>query len=192
MRFIGILFAGILALAGPVQAQAAPNVLDKSHAHVTFKVSHLGFSMVHGQFRKFDANIDFDPGNVEATSVTFQIDAASVDTFWPARDKDLRSKRFLNVAEHPTITFASTKVTPTGTETADVEGNVTILGVTKPVVFKAKLNKLAPSPFKKDTTIAGFTVTGTLDRTEFGMTYAAPAIGAIIEIRLDLEISPAK
>ena len=190
MRIAGLVVAVLMALAPAVQA--APYVMDKSHAHVTFAVSHLGFSMVHGQFRKFEANIDFDPGNVEATRVDFQIEAASVETFWAARDKDLRSRNFLDVENHPYITFKTTSVVPTGTDTADVNGDVTILGVTKPVTFQAKLNKLAPSPFKKDTTIAGFTVTGKLDRTAFGMTYAAPAIGALIDIRMDLEISPAK
>lgn len=191
MRFAEWLLAGALALAGPSAGWAAPYVMDKSHAHVTFAVSHLGFSMVHGQFREFEATIDFDPGNVEATRVDFRIDASSVETFWEARDRDLRSKNFLNVAEHPYITFRTTSVVPTGTDTADITGDVTILGVTRPVTFQAKLNKLAPSPFRRDTTIAGFTVTGVLDRTEFGMRYAAPAIGATVEIRLDLEISPA-
>lgn len=190
MRTAGLVVAALLALAPA--AQAAPYVMDKSHAQVTFGVSHIGFSMVRGHFREFEATIDFDPGNVEATKVDFRIDAASIETFWEARDRDLKSRNFLNVAEHPYITFKTTSVVPTGTETADVTGDVTILGVTKPVTFQAKLNKLAPSPFNRDTTIAGFTVTGELDRTEFGMTYAAPAIGSIVEIRLELEMSPAR
>lgn len=192
MRLAAWLLAGFLTAAGSGVAVSAPYVLDKSHAHVTFTVSHLGFSMVHGQFRAFDATIDFDPGNVEATRVDFRIDANSVDTFWDARDKDLRSKNFLNVAEHPYITFRTTSVAPTGAETADVTGDMTVLGVTRPVTFQARLNKLAPSPFNSNTTIAGFTITGQIDRTEFGMTYAAPAIGAVVDIRMDLEISPAQ
>lgn len=192
MRLAAWILAGALAVTGPAAGQAAPYVMDKSHAHVTFAVSHLGFSMVYGQFRKFEASIDFDPGNVEATRVEFRIDASSVETFWEARDRDLRSKNFLHVAEHPYITFRTTKVTPTGTDTADITGDLTIIGVTRPVTFKARLNKLAPSPFNRSTTIAGFSVTGKLDRTDFGMKYAAPAIGATVEIRLDLEISPAK
>ncbi len=194
MRFTKIFAFAVLIASAMAQlpARAAPYVMDKSHAHVTFEVSHLGFSMVHGQFREFEATIDFDPGNVEATRVDFRINAGSVETFWPARDKDLRGRNFLNVAEHPWITFTTTGVVPTGTDTADVTGDVTILGVTKPATFKAKLNKLAPSPFKKNTTIAGFSVSGELKRTDFGMNFAAPAIGDLVRIRLDLEISPAK
>ena len=175
----------------PFGASAAPYVLDKSHAHVTFSVSHLGFSNVHGQFRKFDAEIDFDPGNVEATRVNFTIDAASVDTFWEARDKHVRSKDFLDVKNHPQITFASTNVVPTGTDTAEITGDLTIRGKTLPITFDAKLNKLGPSPFNPNQTIAGFTVTGNIDRTKFGVSYAAPAVSAIIPIRIELEMSPA-
>ena len=193
IRLPYFVLTAILCLGlGAPGVRAAPYVLDKSHAHVTFAVSHLGFSMVRGQFREFEATIDFDPGNVEATKVDFRIKSESVDTFWKARDRDLRGKNFLNVKDHPWITFKTTSVVPTGTDTADVTGDVTILDVTKPVTFKARLNKLAPSPFKKDTTIAGFSVTGQLDRRDFGMTFAAPAIGAVIDIKLELEISPAK
>ena len=192
MRLVGLVLAGLLAFTAPIGASAAPYVLDKSHAHVSFGVTHIGFSTVLGHFRSFDAEIDFDPGNVEATQVNFTIEAASVETFWEARDEDLRSKNFLDVANHPYITFTTTSVAPTGTDTADVTGDLTILGVTRSVTFQAQLNKLAPSPFNRNTTIAGFTVTGVIDRTEFGMSYAAPAIGAEVDIRLELEISPAR
>ncbi len=191
MRLSSLFLAAALAIA-PLSAGAAPYVLDKSHAHVTFSVGHLGFSTVHGQFRSFDANIDFDPGNVEATKVNFEIDAASVDTFWEARDNHIRGKDFFDAKNHPKIMFSTTSVTPTGAETADVTGDLTIRGVTKPITLNAVLNKLGPSPFNPNQTIAGFTITGEIDRTEFGVTYAAPAVSAIVPIRLDLEMSPAQ
>lgn len=191
MRLSHIATAALIAFA-PVTASAAPYTLDKSHAHVTFEVGHLGFSNVHGQFRKFDAEIDFDPANVEATKVSFTIDAASVDTFWEERDKHLRSPDFFDTANHPTITFVSTAVVPTGSDTADVTGDLTIRGVTLPVTMQAQLNKLGPSPFNPNQTIAGFTVTGEIDRTAFGVSYAAPAVSAIIPIRVELEMSPAQ
>ena len=176
----------------PLTAPAAPYVLDKSHAHITFTVDHLGFSSVHGQFRKFDADINFDPGNVEATKVSFEIDAASVDTFWEARDKHIRGKDFFDVKNHPKITFTTTSVVPTGAETADVTGDLTLRGVTQPITLKAKLNKLGPSPFNPNQTIAGFTITGEIDRTKHGVNYAAPAVSAIVPIKLELEMSPAQ
>lgn len=191
MRLKNLAFAAALALAAPAAVLAQPYTLDKSHAHVTFTVGHLGFSSVHGQFRKFDAEIDFDPGNVEATNVSFTIDAASVDTFWDARDKHIRGKDFLDVQNHPSITFVTTSVAPTGTDSADITGDLTIRGTTLPITLKGKLNKLGPSPFNPAQTIAGFTVTGEIDRTAYGVSYAAPAVSAIIPIRIELEMSPA-
>ena len=191
MRLTAFLVALIFA-ALPVGVTAAPYVMDKSHAHVTFTVNHLGFSSVHGQFRKFDAQIDFDPNNVEATSVSFQIDAASVETFWEARDKHIRSKDFLDVKNHPQITFATTSVVPTGAESAEITGDLTIRGTTRSITLNARLNKLGPSPFNPNQTIAGFTVTGQIDRTQFGVNYAAPAVSAIIPIQIELEMSPAQ
>ncbi|GMG82840.1 YceI family protein [Paralimibaculum aggregatum] len=178
-----------LALAGP--AAAEPYLLDRSHAHVSFEVSHLGFSLTQGWFRDFDAEVDLDPEDVEATRVRFVIDAASVDTTWEPRDRQIRSKDFLDVARHPQIVFESTSVTRTGGETAAVTGNLTIRGETREVTLEARLNKLGPSPFDPSLTVAGFTVSGEIDRTEFGINYAAPAVGAVVAIEIQLELSPA-
>ncbi|MEM8698444.1 MAG: YceI family protein [Pseudomonadota bacterium] len=183
--------AAALALATHSTALAAPYILDKSHAHVTFSVDHLGFSTTQGRFREFDAEIEFSPDAVENTQLRFVIDAASVDTLWEKRDNHLRSKDFFDVANHPEIVFESTSVTPTGPDTADVTGNLTMVGVTNEVTLKAVLNQLGPSPFNPAKTIAGFTVTGEIDRSAFGITFAAPAVGTVIPVRIDLEISPA-
>ncbi|MEM6945540.1 MAG: YceI family protein [Pseudomonadota bacterium] len=182
--------AGVLAFAA-VPALAEPYVLDKSHTVISFQVDHLGFSTVHGVFREIDADITFDPDAVEKTEVKFVVQAASIDTFWAKRDDHLRNADFFDVSNHPEITFVSTSVTPTGGESATVEGELTMLGQTQPVTFEATLNKLGPSPFNPNKQIAGFTVTGEIDRTVFGMSYAAPAVSAVIPIRVDLEMSPA-
>lgn len=192
------LVAGLMLICSAIvamfssPASAAPYTVDKDHAQITFIADHLGFSTVHGQFRTWEAVVDFDPGNVEATRVAITIDATSIDTASELRDKSLRSKNFLNTAVFPTITFRSTTVTPTGSDTAEVTGDLTIIGVTKPVTMSATLNKLGPSPFKKEQVIAGFTITGDVDRREFGMGFAAPAVSGIIPIRIDLEMSPSR
>lgn len=178
-----------IALAAP--AAAEPYVMDKSHASVGFRVDHLGFSAVSGQFREFDAQIDFDPKAVEDTRVRFVIDAASIDTNWRQRDEALRGADFFDVARYPQIVFESTAVTPTGANRARVEGRVTLRGVTREVAFDAVLNKIGPSPFDPDLTVAGFTVTGEIDRTEFDMGFGAPDIGGEVVLRVDLEMSPA-
>lgn len=191
MKLATLLTAGALALA-PIAATAAPWMLDKSHTHISFEVNHLGFSTTYGTFRDFDAAIDFDPENIENSSVSFTIDAASVDTFFEARDEHVRNTDFLNVGEHAQITFVSTGITKTGDTTADLAGDLTILGVTKPVTFTATMNGMGPNPFAPDITVAGFDITGEIDRTEFGMGFAAPAVSAVIPVTISLEISPAK
>lgn len=178
--------------ATPLTASAAPWAIDKSHAVISFTVNHLGFSDTRGVFQEYDATIDFDPDNVEATKVELVIDAASINTFWEKRDDHIRNPDFFNTAKFPTITFTSTKVTKTGDDTATLDGTVTMLGVTKPVSFDAKLAKMGPHPFNPELMVAGMKITGEIDRTEFGMTKFAPAIGAVIPFTFDLEMSPAK
>lgn len=184
------LAALILSAMLPATAAAEPYAVDPSHAFVTFTADHLGFSLVHGQFRDFDAEIDFDPGNVEATRVEFAIRTASVETYSKARDDQLRSAAFFDSAQYPDMVFRSTSVRPTGTDTAEITGNLTIRDVTREIALQARLNRLGPSPLFPDITVAGFSVTGEIDRTQWGMTFGAPAIGAIIPIRIDLEMSP--
>lgn len=186
-----IVLATALATA-PFAAIAAPWTLDKSHAHITFEVDHLGFSTTKGAFREFDAEIDFDPENIAATKVSATVNAASVDTFFGARDDHIRKGDFLDVENHATITFVSTAVTGTSDTTATVTGDMTILGVTKPVTFDATLVKIGPSPFDPSKTVAGLKLTGEIDRTMFGISYGAPAIGAVIPVEIDLEMSPSK
>ncbi|MCL5778469.1 YceI family protein [Limibaculum sp. FT325] len=191
MKLASFALAAALALGSVLPAAAEPYVMDKSHAAITFEVDHLGFSTVHGQFRAFEAQIDFDPEKVEATRLSFVIDPASIDTGWGPRDDHLKTADFFDVANHPEIVFESTAVTPTGRDTAKVAGTLTIKGVSHPVTFDAKLNKLGPSPFDATKTIAGFTATGQIDRTLFGMSYAAPAVSAVVPVRIDIEMSPA-
>lgn len=189
MKLTTLLTAGALALA-PLSAIAAPWALDKSHTHISFTVNHLGFSNTFGTFRDFDAEIDFDPDNIEASSVSFSIDASSVDTFFAARDEHVRNTDFLNVGEHPSITFVSTSVAKTGDNTADLTGDLTILGTTQSVTFKAVMNNMGPNPFAPDVTVAGFEITGEVNRSDFGMGFGVPAIGEIVPVTISLEISP--
>ncbi|MEM9046511.1 MAG: YceI family protein [Pseudomonadota bacterium] len=188
-RIFAILSTFALAWSTPTLAE--PYVLDKSHAHVTFTVDHLGFSTVQGTFRTFDAEIEFSPEKVEESKVLFVIQVDSVDTQWPARDKHLKSKDFFDAKKYPEIVFESKSVTPNGTETAVIVGDLTMVGQTREVQLDARLNLIGPSPFNPAVTIAGFVVTGEIDRSQFGMNFAAPAIGVQIPVRIDLEITPA-
>ncbi|KZX62826.1 YceI family protein [Stutzerimonas frequens] len=122
------------------QAFAADYAIDKEgqHAFVNFKISHLGYSWLWGTFNDFDGDFSFDAAKPEESKVNVTLKTASVDTNHAERDKHLRSDDFLNVAKHPTATFESTSVKSTGEGTADITGNLTLNGVTKPVVIAAK------------------------------------------------------
>lgn len=135
---LAALTLGAALFAG--QAMAADYAIDKQgqHAFINFKISHLGYSWLYGTFKDFDGSFSFDAKAPEASKVNVSINTASVDSNHAERDKHLRSGDFLNVEKNPTATFASTSVKATGADTADITGNLTLNGVTKPVVIKAK------------------------------------------------------
>ncbi|AYC31157.1 YceI family protein [Pseudomonas cavernae] len=137
------------ALLSAGQAMAADYAIDKEgqHAFVTFKINHLGYSFIYGSFKDFDGAFSFDAKNPDASKVKVSINTASVDTNHAERDKHLRSGDFLNVGKYPTATFASTSVKSTGSGTADITGNLTLNGVTKPVVIAAKFNGEGKDPW---------------------------------------------
>jgi polyisoprenoid-binding protein YceI len=127
------------ALLGAGQAMAADYAIDKQgqHAFVNFKISHLGYSWLYGTFKDFDGSFSFDAAKPQDSKVNVTLNTTSVDTNHAERDKHLRSGDFLNVGKHPTATFASTSVKSTGEGTADITGDLTLNGVTKPVVIAA-------------------------------------------------------
>ncbi|HLV19170.1 MAG TPA: YceI family protein [Pseudomonas sp.] len=151
------------------QAMAADYVIDKQgqHAFVNFKISHLGFSWIYGTFKDFEGTFSFDAANPEASKVNVTLKTASVDTNHAERDKHLRSGDFLNVDKHPTATFTSTSVKSTGEGTADITGNLTLNGVTKPVVIAAKFLGEGKDPWGGYR--AGFEGTTTIKMKDFGI-----------------------
>jgi polyisoprenoid-binding protein YceI len=128
------------ALMGAGQAMAADYAIDKQgqHAFVNFKISHLGYSWLYGTFKDFDGSFSFDAAKPQDSKVNVTLNTTSVDTNHAERDKHIRSGDFLNVSKHPTATFTSTSVKSTGEGTADITGDLTLNGVTKPVVIAAK------------------------------------------------------
>lgn len=175
----------VLVAVAPAGA-AEPFTFDKSHTQVYFEVDHFGFSTTRGLFREMDGTLVLDRTTPANSKVELTIKTASVDTQWGLRDEHLRSKDFLDTAAHPTMTFTSTRVIPTGEGTAKVEGQLTLLGVTQPVVLDVRLNKLAPSPITNKLT-AGFTAETVVKRTLWGMQTYAPAIGDEVRVRIDAE-----
>ncbi|MVV47592.1 YceI family protein [Pseudomonas sp. PB120] len=149
---------------------AADYVVDKTgqHAFVDFKISHLGYSYITGTFKDIDGKFSFDAAKPEDSKIEFNVNTASVFTNNAERDKHISSKDFLNGTK---ATFVSTSVKSTGKnaagkDTADVTGDLTILGVTKPVVVKATFLGEGKDPWGGYR--AGFEGTTSIKRSDFG------------------------
>lgn len=184
----GLLAAGQFAL--PAQARAADDfAIDAAHTNILFVIDHLGYSKMFGEFQDFAGDFTFDAEDPAQSKVSITIQSASIDTDHEARDEHLRSPDFFNVEEFPEITFVSTAAEKTGDNSGRITGDLTLLGVTKPVVLDVTFNKMAPHPIPsyEGVLVAGFSARTTIDRTEFGMGYAASAVGNEVELWLEVE-----
>ena len=183
-RFAALALVSLLG-AGP--ALAAEYAIDKQgqHAFVNFKISHLGYSWLYGTFRDFDGTFSFDAAKPEASKVSVTLRTASLDSNHAERDKHLRSPDFLNVEAHPTATFTSTAVKPTGKDTADIAGDLTLNGVTRPVVIAARFIGEGEDPWGGYR--AGFEGTTTLTLKDFGIDYDLGPASRTVELILSVE-----
>ncbi len=186
-----ILFVVMLAVtAGTAGARAADTyTIDPGHADVAFLVEHLGFSKTLGRFNEISGVIVLDEAAPRNSSVSVIIQTASIDTNHEKRDEHLRGADFLDVETHPTIIFSSRRVEPVGARTARVHGELTLMGVSKPVTLFMTLNaiKAHPLPQYNGVIVAGFSGRTTLKRSDYGMGFGLPAIGDELEIILEIE-----
>jgi polyisoprenoid-binding protein YceI len=162
----------------PNTAPAGTYAIDKAHTNLSFRVSHLGFSHYTADFDKVDGKLQFDPANPSAMTVEATIDPKSLDLNSPPAGfhEQLLSKTWLDAAAFPTITFRSTKVEVTGPKTANVTGDLTLHGITKPVTLATTFNGgYAANAF--DGARIGFSATGVFKRSDFGIAYGVPAPG---------------
>jgi polyisoprenoid-binding protein YceI len=146
-------------------------VLDPDHTAAEFDVRHMMVTWVHGKFTKVKGVLFFDPADVSASSVEAEIDVTSVSTGVEARDNDLRGPNYFDVEKYPIIVFKSTGVKSAGLDWCIVEGDLTIKGITRPVILDVRY--VGPSGFQDDDrlyTTYGFQATATIDREDFGMT----------------------
>jgi polyisoprenoid-binding protein YceI len=177
-----------LCLAEPQTWQIDPN-----HTAAQFSVKHLGISTVRGQFEKATGTVTFDPSDPSKTSLDVTIDASTVNTRVQMRDNDLRSPHFLDVAKYPTITFKSTRAESAGAGKLRVTGDLTIHGVTKPVVLDVDASSQPINdPMGKGLRM-GASANTKINRNDFGITTMAGMVGDEIQITLDVEMTrPAK
>lgn len=161
-------------------------VFDTAHTQILFFVNHLGFSMSQGEFHDYDGGFTFDRENPENSSIDVSIKTASIDMDSEKWDDHMRNADFFDVENHPEMTFKSTNIEVTGDNTANITGDLTLLGVTKPVTLAVTHNKSGQHPFNKKM-VAGFSATATIQRSEWGMNYGLPGVGDDVEIRLEVE-----
>ncbi len=183
--------AALLMLAVPMVASAAEEhfTIDPYHTYPHFKINHLGFSTMQGHFGKTSGKLSMDLKEGKG-SVDIVIDAASVYTGMQKRDDHLRSPDFLNVIEFPEITYQSNKVAfHHGGKMATVHGELTIKGVTRPVVLEvASINcGIHPMDPKKKKYVCGFDASASIKRSDFDMSYALPAIGDEMALSFGVE-----
>jgi len=187
------LAAGLLALgltSAPLEAQTETHVADKAHSNVMFSIRHL-VARVTGSFDDYDMKLNIDKAKPANSTVEFTIKATSINTANANRDKHLRSADFFDVEKFPEITFKSTKVTPKGSDSYDVTGDLTMHGVTKSVTLPVSFMGIMKDG--RGTEKGGFEVTTTLNRKDYGLVWnqALDAGGAVlgddVKIAVNLE-----
>jgi polyisoprenoid-binding protein YceI len=185
--FQKVLVTAALGLAAAV-VSAAPvtYTVDTTHSRVTFYVNHFGFSNSVGEFKLGDGTFVFDGDDWSKSKVDARIPVQTLelgDAKWNAH---ILSVDFLESAKYPEITFFSKKVEKIDATHGKLYGDLTIKGVTKPVVLELTVNKIGEHPIRK-TQAAGFTATATVKRTEFGVSMYAPAVADDVVIRIEVE-----
>ena len=190
----------LVALLAAGIAQAAPTRydLDPKHTQIRFGWTHFGFSHQVGRFDRFDAQFQFDPADPTKSTLTVTIPIEGIDTGVPALDEHLRSVDFFDASQYPTATFTSTKVEVAGAKALKVTGDLTLHGVTKPVVLDVTVNQVGPYPMG-GRPAAGFDATTTLRRSDFGIAKYVPNVSDDIALSITTEahlpkpdVAPAK
>ena len=189
IRFPRFLLAAALTVA-TASAFAAPVTykMDPAHTDVIAQWSHFGYSNPIAHFGQADGTIVYDAENIAASSVEVTLPMSGMSSHVGAFDDHLRSEELFDVANFPEATFKSTKVESAGEGKLSITGELTIKGVTKPVVLAATINKVADHPMSGQPT-AGFDATTTIKRSDFGLGLYAPAVSDEVQIRITTEAS---
>lgn len=187
------LLAAAFSVAAVTAAVAAPEkyTLDSSHSQIVFSYNHLGFSTGYGMFSGFAGEIMFDQEDPASSSVTVSMPVKSMLTGWQERFDHFMSKDFFDATDDEMVTFTSTGIEVTGDTTAKITGDLTLNGVTKPVVLDAVLNQAGEHPMAGKPW-AGFSATTTLKRTDFDLGMFAPYVSDEVAVEISLEAMKAE
>ena len=168
--------------------------IDLSHSQVTFSVRHMMISNAHGRFEKFDGEVNFNEADPTQSSVDITIDPASINTRDEKRDGHLRSPDFFDAEGYPEITFQSTSIRPVDEDTFEIEGDLTIRAITRPVTLKAVLEGAATDPQGNER--VGLSVRGEINRSDHDMKFNVALGGGNMlvsdRVKILLDISAVK
>lgn len=164
--------------------------LDVPKTSAEFEVAYLGSATVDGHFHKVNGSIDYDVKKPTSTTINFQVHTHSVDTGLKIRDSFLRRKELLNSQQYPTMTFVSKKVKMITPQEADITGDFTALGQTKPLTVRVKLADVKTDPSTQKP-ILNFTATGMVDRYNYGVTAFPRLVGTKIPLEITGKLIPA-
>jgi polyisoprenoid-binding protein YceI len=167
---------------------AGEYVLDKSHASVTWRISHLGLSQYTARFDKMDGKIQYTPATSTASKVEFTIDATSVNTGLAPFNKKLQAPEYFDAEKNPSITFKSTKIEPIAGGKFKMIGDMTLRGVTKPMTWDVTFNGGVYNRFAQAHAV-GFSAKGIVKRTDWGMKELVPMIGDDVEVIVEVEFN---
>jgi polyisoprenoid-binding protein YceI len=160
--------------------------VDPDHTSITFDIDHFKYSRFTIRFDRKQGQLDWSQGGLERSTAAITIDAASIDTNVPLLDKMVKSDSMLDVSRYPEIRFASTHFERTGESRGTLTGDLTIRGVTQPVMLDVTFNGFAPDPLTKKDTL-GFSADGHFSRAKFGLATWYPAVGDDIHVRVQAE-----
>jgi polyisoprenoid-binding protein YceI len=172
-----------LASADPLAVQAGTYKIEPYHTQVGFSISHFGFSNYYGFFSGAAGALQLDPSAAGASRLEVSIPVNTILTTVPALDEQLKTDQWFDAAKYPNATFVSTKITPTGKDTAIITGKLTLHGVTRPATLKARLVGSGTNPLDKAFTV-GFEAVGTIKRSEFGIKQYLPLVGDAVTLKI--------
>ncbi|MFV5191497.1 MULTISPECIES: YceI family protein [Acinetobacter] len=183
---LAVALASSITLAAPVDYK-----IDPTHTATVFSWNHFGFSTPSANFTDIQGTIKVDNAKPANSSVEVTIPLSSVNTNVPALDKEFQEEAWFNAAKYPNITFKSTKVETKDKKHFKITGDLTVKGVTKPVVLDAVLNKQGEHPMAKVPAI-GFNATTSFNRSAFGIGNYVPNVGDKITVNITTEATAAK
>ncbi|MBD3787365.1 MAG: polyisoprenoid-binding protein [Sphingomonadales bacterium] len=186
-----LLAAGLAFGATAALAASETYTLDPSHSQIVFSYNHLGFSTTTGMFSGFEGTIQFDAEDPAASSVEVAFPTASLITGWDERNAHFLTGDFFDAEAAPEISFKSTAIEVTGETTGKITGDLTINGVTKPIVLDATMTQMGEHPMAKKPWV-GFNATTTVIRSDFDMGQFAPYVSDEVAVTISIEAMKAE